>query len=111
MRHQHRVFSCQPFANLVFEGSLLRRCQLCALGVVQELSYAEISEALDIPEGTAMSHVHRTRNLLKQRLSRELPNHREPASGKNGTNGHARLRLIDATVRDGRSTVDAETRR
>ena len=32
------------------------------------LSYAEIAALLDVPEGTAMSHVHRTRRLLRERL-------------------------------------------
>lgn len=32
------------------------------------MSYAEISGALGIPEGTAMSHVHRSRQALRARL-------------------------------------------
>lgn len=44
-----------------------------------ELTYREISEALDIPEGTAMSHVHRTRNLLRQRLGVHRSN---PTNGR-----------------------------
>lgn len=43
-----------------------RACLL--LRTVHELSYREISELLDIPEGTAMSHVHRTRSILRDRL-------------------------------------------
>ena len=35
----------------------------------QVLGYAEISRLLQIPEGTAMSHVHRTRQFLRQKLS------------------------------------------
>ena len=38
------------------------------LRTVMELSYAEISELLGIPEGTAMSHVHRSRVTLRQLL-------------------------------------------
>jgi RNA polymerase sigma-70 factor (ECF subfamily) len=38
------------------------------LRVVQNLSYAEISELIQIPEGTAMSHVHRSRRQLKRIL-------------------------------------------
>ena len=38
------------------------------LRTVAELSYAEISELLEIPEGTAMSHVHRSRVILRQAL-------------------------------------------
>lgn len=36
---------------------------------VGELSYAEISRIVDVPEGTAMSHVHRSRQTLRTRLS------------------------------------------
>lgn len=43
-----------------------RACLL--LRVVQELSYKEISLALDIPEGTAMSHVHRAQKALRETL-------------------------------------------
>jgi RNA polymerase sigma-70 factor (ECF subfamily) len=38
------------------------------LRVVHGLAYSEISSALDIPEGTAMSHVHRSRLALRERL-------------------------------------------
>ena len=85
-------------------ASVPRACLL--LRTLLELSYAEISEALEIPEGTAASHVHRTRNLLKRRLSRELPSHR-----RNGKNGHARILLVEAVVHDALSTIDAEPRR
>ncbi|MEX2171235.1 MAG: RNA polymerase sigma factor [Pirellulales bacterium] len=44
------------------------RCCLL-LRIVQRLSYAEISDLLQIPEGTAMSHVHRGKQALRQRLS------------------------------------------
>jgi len=43
-----------------------RACLL--LRVVQRLAYSEISKALQIPEGTAMSHVHRAKQLLGKRL-------------------------------------------
>jgi len=39
------------------------------LRTVLELSYREISRALEIPEGTAMSHVHRARVALRQALT------------------------------------------
>lgn len=57
-----------------FDDDLLRalnginpeaRCCLL-LRVVQNLSYAEISELLQIPEGTAMSHVHRSKRVLRR---------------------------------------------
>jgi RNA polymerase sigma-70 factor (ECF subfamily) len=43
-----------------------RACLL--LRVLRELDYREISELLGIPEGTAMSHVHRARATLRMRL-------------------------------------------
>ena len=39
------------------------------LRIVHGMSYSEISHALSIPEGTAMSHVHRSRLALRDRLS------------------------------------------
>lgn len=44
------------------------RCCLL-LRVVQNLSYAEISELMGMPEGTAMSHVHRSKALLRKKLA------------------------------------------
>lgn len=43
-----------------------RACLL--LKSVSELEYAEIGRVLGIPEGTAMSHVHRARRALRERL-------------------------------------------
>ena len=48
-----------------------RACLL--LRVIQELPYREIARTLDIPEGTAMSHVHRARRALHETLSPGLP--------------------------------------
>lgn len=44
-----------------------RACLL--LRVLNDLSYREIGAALDIPEGTAMSHVFRARRAMLQRLT------------------------------------------
>lgn len=44
-----------------------RSCLL--LRTVMDLSYREIAQALTIPEGTAMSHVHRARHTLRKTLS------------------------------------------
>lgn len=44
-----------------------RACLL--LRTILEMPYREISIALDIAEGTAMSHVHRARATLRERLS------------------------------------------
>lgn len=43
------------------------RCCLL-LRVVQQLSYKEISDLIGIPEGTAMSHVHRSKATLREQL-------------------------------------------
>jgi RNA polymerase sigma-70 factor (ECF subfamily) len=43
-----------------------RACLL--LRTVLELEYGEIAETLDIPVGTAVSHVHRAREALRRRL-------------------------------------------
>jgi DNA-directed RNA polymerase specialized sigma24 family protein len=40
------------------------------LRTVEKLSYAEIAALMDMPEGTAMSHVHRSKMALRERLSR-----------------------------------------
>jgi RNA polymerase sigma-70 factor, ECF subfamily len=69
-----------------FDDELLRalngltedaRCCLL-LRVVQQHSYAEIAEMLEIPEGTAMSHVHRSKATLRKQLaSLDLANERQ----------------------------------
>ncbi len=46
-----------------------RSCLL--LRSLRELSFAEIAQLLEIPEGTAMSHVHRARLALRARLSQD----------------------------------------
>ena len=48
-------------------GDVARTCLL--LRAIEGLEYARIAELLEIPEGTAMSHVHRTRKFLRERLS------------------------------------------
>ena len=48
-----------------------RACLL--LRVVMELPYREISRTLGIPQGTAMSHVHRARRALHEQLSTNTP--------------------------------------
>ncbi|MFO0838620.1 MAG: RNA polymerase sigma factor [Phycisphaerae bacterium] len=50
-------------------GETARACLL--LRTIDDMEYSEIAALLDIPAGTAMSHVHRTRQLLRERLVRE----------------------------------------
>lgn len=52
-------------------GEIPRACLL--LRVIEGLEYAEIARLLDIPEGTAMSHVHRTRQFLREKLAGMAP--------------------------------------
>lgn len=46
-----------------------RTCLL--LRAVEGLSYKEIAEMLSVPEGTAMSHVHRARTSMRNALAKE----------------------------------------
>lgn len=46
-----------------------RACLL--LKTVHDMPYKQIAQVLDVPEGTAMSHVHRARQVMRQRLSQE----------------------------------------
>lgn len=48
-------------------GEIPRACLL--LRTIEGLEYSEISRLLGIPEGTAMSHVHRARQFLRERLA------------------------------------------
>lgn len=50
-----------------------RACLL--LRTVDGLEYSSISELLGIPEGTAMSHVHRARKMLRDLLTAETDGH------------------------------------
>jgi RNA polymerase sigma-70 factor (ECF subfamily) len=47
------------------------RCCLL-LRVLQNLSYAEIADLMQIPEGTAMSHVHRSKRKLRKTLEKNM---------------------------------------
>lgn len=52
-------------------GETARTCLL--LKTVLELDYTEISELLEIPPGTAMSHVSRARGRMQKLLAQERP--------------------------------------
>jgi RNA polymerase sigma-70 factor (ECF subfamily) len=62
-----RVIDARVLRALSDMGDVARACLL--LRTVGELQYAEIASMLAIPEGTAMSHVHRARAHLRERLS------------------------------------------
>jgi RNA polymerase sigma-70 factor (ECF subfamily) len=62
-------FDDRVIAALAKVNQTARACLL--LRTMEGLNYAEISELLEIPEGTAMSHVHRTRRFLRERLMPE----------------------------------------
>ncbi|NQX90444.1 MAG: RNA polymerase sigma factor [Halioglobus sp.] len=61
------AFDDNVVSALMSLDEIARACLL--MKVVLELSYREIATTLDLPEGTAMSHVHRARNALRQSLS------------------------------------------
>ncbi|MEE8169462.1 MAG: RNA polymerase sigma factor [Phycisphaerae bacterium] len=61
-----QVFDDRVVAALDGVGDMARACLL--LRTVEGLDYAEIARVLDIPQGTAMSHVHRARTLLRKTL-------------------------------------------
>lgn len=64
--HNQTDFDDRVLSALGSVSDVARACLL--LRTVQDLSYAEIAETLQIPEGTAMSHVHRAKQLLRERL-------------------------------------------
>jgi RNA polymerase sigma-70 factor (ECF subfamily) len=74
-----------PFDDRVMNAlnsvsDIARACLL--LRTIQNLSYDEIAGVLQIPPGTAMSHVHRTRIVLRERLAGMEPG-REPKNEQN----------------------------
>jgi RNA polymerase sigma-70 factor (ECF subfamily) len=75
-------FDDQLAGALAQLGDEARACLL--LRIVDKLSYAEISDLLGIPEGTAMSHVHRSKAALRKHLTRaaavDAPANERPAS-------------------------------
>jgi RNA polymerase sigma-70 factor (ECF subfamily) len=69
-----------PFDDRVMNAlksvsDIARACLL--LRTIQGLSYDEIANVLQIPPGTSMSHVHRTRIVLRERLAEMDPTARE----------------------------------
>ena len=52
-------------------SDVARACLL--LRTLEDMEYTEIAKLLGIPEGTAMSHVHRTRQYLREHLAGHAP--------------------------------------
>jgi|SRR5882762_4214432 len=61
-------------------SDIARACLL--LRTIEQMEYSEISKVLQIPEGTAMSHVHRARQHLRERLADKYPNMPSSASAQ-----------------------------
>jgi len=61
------AFDDRVLAGLHELSGTQRACLL--LRTVLDLSYREVARTLEIPEGTAMSHVHRARQALREKLS------------------------------------------
>ncbi|MBI1827392.1 MAG: RNA polymerase sigma factor [Planctomycetes bacterium] len=60
-------FDSRVLAALESVTEIARACLL--LRTLEGMEYSEIAAVLEIPEGTAMSHVHRTRQHLRERLA------------------------------------------
>jgi RNA polymerase sigma-70 factor (ECF subfamily) len=70
-RPEHELYDQEEFDERLHSAlrelpDVPRACLL--LRTLRELSYAEIAVLLEVPEGTAMSHVHRSRLALRARL-------------------------------------------
>jgi RNA polymerase sigma-70 factor (ECF subfamily) len=76
--------SLEGFDDRVRTGlmSLDETARTCLiLRIVHGMAYSEISKSLNIPEGTAMSHVHRSRLALRDRLSAHADSLMDNAQG------------------------------
>ena len=73
LRPEQQGFDEDVCAALSTLDEIARACLL--LRTILELPYRDIALALDIPEGTAMSHVHRARRTLRERLRHRRPHH------------------------------------
>ena len=69
---EHRQMDEQILRALNEVDETARACLL--LRTLEGLAYSRIAALLEIPEGTAMSHVHRTRRFLRERLVDLAPN-------------------------------------
>lgn len=60
-------FDARVVSALNEVGEVARTCLL--LRTIERMGYSDIAELLGIPAGTAMSHVHRSRKFLRNRLA------------------------------------------
>jgi RNA polymerase sigma-70 factor (ECF subfamily) len=67
----YAAFDARVAAALESLDETPRAC--IVMRTVQDLPYSTIAAALGIPEGTAMSHVHRARAILRERLASLAP--------------------------------------
>lgn len=67
LSREQEHFDDEVLAALMQLSPMARACLL--LRAVQDLDYRDLSRMLGIPEGTAMSHVHRARHALRIALS------------------------------------------
>ncbi len=67
VRLNEDLFDDQIVRALGTIGDTARACLL--LRSIEGLKYGEIAEVLGLPKGTAMSHVHRSRQLLREKLA------------------------------------------
>jgi len=67
MAPDQRGFGDEVAAALGNLEEVARSCLL--LRTIHDLAYKEIAALLDIPEGTAMSHVHRARRVMRESLA------------------------------------------
>jgi RNA polymerase sigma-70 factor (ECF subfamily) len=66
---QQGAFDDKVLKALKQLDEVARACLL--LRTVHDMAYKQIAQVLEIPEGTAMSHVHRARQVMRQRLTQE----------------------------------------
>ncbi|RMF84624.1 MAG: RNA polymerase sigma factor [Planctomycetota bacterium] len=74
-----REFDDAVWGALRLVGDTARACLL--LRTIEEMPYGEISRLLAIPEGTAMSHVHRARRTVREHLMRRQSRDAESRQG------------------------------
>lgn len=77
LRDEAQHFDDRVLSALQSIGEVARACLL--LRTIEGLDYKQIAQVLDIPPGTAMSHVYRSRRALRQILSGDTHTRTGPA--------------------------------